>query len=219
MNVHSSSREDVKKSLRVPFAGLVIGVLILGLLIGVVASNLVLGATRVSSEELSARIETARIDAVDDALRLNEAYVSERELECRKAASVDADEDDGVVNCEAVVMRDGIATYQFELAGTCTPTSLFVNGTYYADGQMFVTWCSTQIIKHYLMDTWTETEDGLYVDNQGYLAVAASFGNIGDIIEGTPLGDAKIYDICPSYYDGGKEKIVAEVVYFVSWNK
>lgn len=219
MNVHSSRKEDVRKRLAAPFAGLVIGVLVLGLVIGAIAGSIVLGATRVSSEELSARIETARIDAVDDALRLKAAYDAENKdkLENMNASDIDAEEN--VVNCDAVVIRDGVATYQFDLAGSCTSDSLFVNGTYYADGQMFVTWCSTEIFKHYLMNTWTKTDDGLYIDEQGYLAVGASFGNIGDIIEGTPFGDARIYDVCPSYYDKEKDKTVAEVVYFVSWNK
>lgn len=130
------------------------------------------------------------------------------------------DERTQLSGCKTVSSREGADVYQFGLDGACTPDSLFLNGTYYAEDQMFVTWCSTSLIRHYLSYSWTETEDGLYVDSEGYLAVGASFGNFGDIIEGTPLGDAKVYDQCPPHTvkdDNGEDKPIAEVFYFVSW--
>lgn len=151
-------------------------------------------------------VQTRYIQAYDSAL----SAIQKQEEEERTQLS----------GCKAIVSLEGTDVYQFGLDGACTPDSLFLNGTYYAGGQMFVTWCSTNIIRHYLLDSWTENEDGVYVDNEGYLAVGASFGNIGDIIEGSPLGDAKVYDHCPPHTvkdDNGEDKEIAEVVYFVSW--
>lgn len=210
--------DKVKRTYRWVFPMMVVVTLVLAVMSCIVA----VGTAAVLVQEHERDGEQATYSEPFDGSpeAVQERYKQAHENTLSTMKKQEEDERTQLSGCKTISSREGADVYQFGLDGACTPDSLFLNGTYYAEDQMLVTWCSTSIISHYLLDSWTENEDGLYVDSEGYLVVSASFGNFGDIIEGTPLGDAKVYDQGPARTVkdcNGDDKKIAEIVYFVSW--
>lgn len=72
------------------------------------------------------------------------------------------------------------------------------DGVWYDDEWRY-TWYSSNDAYHYRTGEWEADEQGVYRDADGYAVVASSDLAEGTVIEGTPFGDAKVYDCgCPS---------------------